>query len=236
MSYYKILVSSVEFFTVSKFTVVHPFPQFNFRTILFCLSKDPPACLQLLCTPSPGNDQLTLYRPAFSRLFIQVGSRSKWLMTGIFHSAWFWSSSKSNIKTMFSHVLVLNSLLSVSGTVSLQILLHWVLSHYVDPFINWGTFGLFPLWDRYQYSCSKPLYAGLCVDLCFHFFWIHWYKFVFNFLKKYQIVFQSGCTIFIVPPERCECSNLSISLPELTTILIIAILEDGKWHLTVVLF
>ena len=59
---------------------------------------------------------------------------------------------------------------------------------------------------------------------------------VFNFLRNYQIIFQSGCTVLYSTSNVWDYFSTSLSTLILPVFLIIAILVDLKWYLTMVLF
>lgn len=42
-------------------------------------------------------------------------------------------------------------------------------TEYVYSFISWWTFGLFPLFDYYEYCCYKHSRKSFCVDIIFSF-------------------------------------------------------------------
>ena len=113
--------------------------------------------------------------------------------------------------------------------------------HYFFVLINIPLFNI-----SYEESSYKHLCAGFCVDI--HFlvpFWVNtkehdcWIicKIVFNFLRNWQAVFQSGCTIshthqqwMWVPVAPQSHQHLLSSVFQILTILI-----GGWWYLSVVL-
>lgn len=98
-----------------------------------------------------------------------------------------------------------------------------------------------PLIDIYIF-CSSDYYMWAYVFFSFgeiprtRITWL--YKFMYNFLKNYQTVFQNGCTISHSHEwYRSVPVSLYPSLPNLiwSVLLMIAMWVDMKWYLRVVL-
>ena len=85
--------------------------------------------------------------------------------------------------------------------VSLVLSFHcWVIFHcmdllyFISLFTSWWTFG-----------CYVCFHTRLYMAMCFHFSWVAIYEWnysiwhLFNFVRNYQTVFQSGCSNFTFP-------------------------------------
>lgn len=85
----------------------------------------------------------------------------------------------------------------------------------------YGPLDCFHLGDCYNYCYYKHLCKGLCVDLSFNYHgailrmrflghMVYMLKYMFKDLRYYDIVYQSGYTIFAYPPAMFESSSCSI--------------------------
>ena len=135
-------ISSCEYF-------VHPKKHWSIHTLVFLLR------FHVVCELNLGYSELLGYHPLISEYILCV-----------FVCDWVTSlrmifSSSIHLPANFTNSLFFNS----------WVVLHCVF-HFLYPFLCWGTSGLFPAPDYYNYSCYEHSGARVLIT-CWNIFWVY---------------------------------------------------------------